>query len=353
MRNEFSESLGALDLEERVQIPYVIKNATLISPGNWNNFYYTSNVIHRAFKETDWTDKKILSLFLDHRDNDTSEWVGYVRNARMIGDILKGDLYIYDINTAVKLALGKPKFGISPRVKGKADEGIMRRYIYENFSFVINPAVRTTYINNMEVKGMDFKKLQEEGEKGEAKASEPTEEKTTKEEETKKTEETKENKEEPKEEDKKKEPEEEEGGEELSAYTKFLKEYLSKNKGATVKDAVSAWTKNSEQKELAEREAEFESAMNTILEHFKNRKEGELSGKTPFKGSAKELVEFVESKEKQVTDLNERIEKLETKLNEPEKITVKTESEPSKLLTEYSDENMLKFLERQQGVIEV
>jgi len=369
---EIFENLADLDLEKKVSIPYIIKNALLISPGTWNNFYYSVDIIHEAFRQTDWNDKKILSLFLDHLDDRTSEWVGYVKNPHEVNGKVLGDLEIYDINTAIKLALGKPKFGISPRVKGQAEEGIMKRFMFENFSFVINPAVKTTFINNMEVKGMDFK-LQdeeevEESEPTETEIEEVSEELKKKKEEKypekemakKKKEEEEMKKKKPEEEEMKKKPKEEDeeaaSKEELSAYTDFVKKYIKSHKGEKkaselIKDAAEAWKKNHEAVELEEKQARFLEAVETILEYLKKYKyPKEGYGKYPYD---KYPATKMEEKDKQIAELQEKVEKLEAKLNEPDKISVKTGEESSTLLTEYSDEAMLKYLERQRGVVEV
>ena len=161
-----------------VKIPYIIKNATLISPGTWNNVFYTGDVISDAHKKTDWKNKTIRNLYLDHQDDRTSEWVGHVINPRFSNGIEYGDLEIFDPITAVKLAKGKPKFGISPRVRGIAEDGVMKKFLFENFSFVINPACKTTYINNMEVKNMDLKIQSEDESKVETPKPEKMAEKT-------------------------------------------------------------------------------------------------------------------------------------------------------------------------------
>jgi len=138
-----------LDLESSTKVPYVIKDKTLMSPGIWNNYYYSTEQIIEAFNNTNWEDRAIRSLFLDHEDLRSSEWIGEVTNVKMNGEKLIGDLVIVDKPTAMKLAYGA-KMGISPKVHGKEDGGKMLNFLFDNMSVVINPAVKTAYINNQE-----------------------------------------------------------------------------------------------------------------------------------------------------------------------------------------------------------
>ena len=140
---------------EKIKVPYVIKNKTLMSPGVWNGFYYSADAIHDAFLKSEWDKKEIRSLFLDHEDSRSSEWIGEIKNPKMRGDDLIADLIIVDKPTAMKLAYGA-KMGISPKVSGGEEDGKMVQFKYDNFSVVINPAVKTAYINNQE---MEVKKM--------------------------------------------------------------------------------------------------------------------------------------------------------------------------------------------------
>ncbi|MFW6172954.1 MAG: DUF6582 domain-containing protein [Elusimicrobiota bacterium] len=137
------------DLEKAVKIPYILKNKILMSPGIWNNYYYKDKAILSAYKNTDWDSKEITSLFLDHQDERSSEWVGWVKNPKQKGKDIIGDLMIVDKPTAIKLYAGA-KFGVSPKVRGKEEDGEMKSFVFDNFSIVLNPAVKTAYINNKE-----------------------------------------------------------------------------------------------------------------------------------------------------------------------------------------------------------
>ena len=138
------------DLEASVKVPYVIKNKILMSSGIWNNYYYSGEQIKKAFLNTDWSSKDIRSLFLDHDDRKSREWIGEVINVKLTGNnTVVGDLVVVDKSTAMKLAYGA-KMGISPKVHGSEDDGKMLNFLFDNLSVVINPAVKTAYINNQE-----------------------------------------------------------------------------------------------------------------------------------------------------------------------------------------------------------
>lgn len=134
---------------EDIKLPYILPGKILMSPGVWNDYYYGSDAINDAYLKTAWNDKDVRALFLDHEDLKSSEWVGEVINPRMEGDTLIGDLVIVDKPTAIKLAYGA-KMGISPKVSGHEEESTMLNFVYNNFSVVICPAIKTAYINNSE-----------------------------------------------------------------------------------------------------------------------------------------------------------------------------------------------------------
>lgn len=135
---------------ENVTIPYIKKSKILMSPGVWNNYYYSPESIRDAYLKTNWDNKETRSLFLDHLDKNSREWIGEVINPQMSGEDLVGDLVIVDKPMAQKLEYGA-KLGISPKVHGEEDNNNMISFLFDNFSIVVNPAVKTAYINNMEV----------------------------------------------------------------------------------------------------------------------------------------------------------------------------------------------------------
>ena len=134
----------------------LIKNAVLMSEGIWNNIHWTKEEIKKAFENTNWSDRSNKNVFLDHKE-EADEWIGEVENLRFENDTLYGDIRISDPVWAVKLKHGKPKVGISPRVVGNYDEDTktMKDFTFKHFAMVINPAVKTAWINNMEVLAME------------------------------------------------------------------------------------------------------------------------------------------------------------------------------------------------------
>ena len=157
MTNDLNYSKLPEGTLEMTQVPLKLRRAVLMSQGIWNNVYYDKDEIKKAFSQTDWNGRERRNLFLDHKDYDASEWIGEVQDLFFKNDTLYGDLIVYDPIWAAKLKYGKPKVGISPKVKGDVDEKerIMSNFTFENFSLVINPAVKTAYINNMEALKMD------------------------------------------------------------------------------------------------------------------------------------------------------------------------------------------------------
>lgn len=158
------------ELEQNAQTPYRVEDVILMSPGHWNNINWEQSEIEAAADRTKFgTKEKNNALYLDHDDEDAAKWVGRVENISMEGEDLKGDLVVVDKETAVKLEFGA-KFGISPKVTGRTDGRTMRDFRFDNFSVVVDPAVKTTFINK-EIFGDD-----EDGETEELSEDESTEE---------------------------------------------------------------------------------------------------------------------------------------------------------------------------------
>jgi len=148
-----------------VELPYVVKDVILFSPGKHNNAVYTEEAIKRAFYNTQWT-PRTLSLYHGHKDEfavnpltgekdlwvgaEIDDWCGYVKNIRLEkGGIIKGDLEIWDLNTAIKL-MGGAHVGISPRGRAKYEPGtnVVTDMIIENWALTVNPANKATYFNS-------------------------------------------------------------------------------------------------------------------------------------------------------------------------------------------------------------
>ncbi|HUU77490.1 MAG TPA: hypothetical protein VMX55_04040 [candidate division Zixibacteria bacterium] len=141
----------ALDLS-KYEFPLILKNKTLMEEGTWNNHYYSADSIAKALSMTDWSDRNNNDLFYDHDDTKASELIGSVENLKMFGKKLIGDLKIFDLASAIKLQVGRPKIGISPKVLGKNNSKTNEifDFVFGNFSVVYNPAIKTAYINNSE-----------------------------------------------------------------------------------------------------------------------------------------------------------------------------------------------------------
>lgn len=129
---------------------FVFKDKNLMSPGVWNGvrgkYYYSPDEMKKAFENTDWTDMHNLHLYADHIDKSTAAWIGYVRNHHLSGNDLKGDLVIVDEDYAKKLVFGA-KFGVSPKFSGRGENGAVKDAVYRNFSVVVDPACKTTFLN--------------------------------------------------------------------------------------------------------------------------------------------------------------------------------------------------------------
>jgi N4-gp56 family major capsid protein len=152
--NSVAQPIGDPDIEKIVvdgeeMKAYVFKDKILMSPGIWNQWYYSPEELQKAYGSTDWTDASNLALFADHKDQDTSAWVGYVRNPRLMGEHQLGDLVLVDKDYAKKLMLGA-KFGVSPKFEGTGTGGAAKNLTYKNFSVVVNPACKTTFLNQEE-----------------------------------------------------------------------------------------------------------------------------------------------------------------------------------------------------------
>lgn len=169
--SEFSNSvmqpIGDPDIEKIVvggeeMRAYVFKDKILMSPGTWNGWYYSPDEIQKAYNNTDWTDASNLALFADHKDRDTSAWIGYVRNPKLQSGHQVGDLVLCDKEYAKKLMLGA-KFGVSPKLSGMGRDGAVSNASYKNFSVVVEPACKTTFLNEEEK--IEIKQVEELQEK--------------------------------------------------------------------------------------------------------------------------------------------------------------------------------------------
>jgi len=147
---QLAQNERPMDLS-KIKLPFIIKKKPLIAPGVWNGYYINANLIKRAFDKTDWEAKEIRSLYLDHQDTRTTDWVGEVDPKSVTFDsntgMIYGDLVIVDPATAIKLAYGA-KFGISPSLAVTHDSHVLKDFSFRNFAIVVQPAMTTNYINN-------------------------------------------------------------------------------------------------------------------------------------------------------------------------------------------------------------
>lgn len=146
-------SLKVTDLLKDIELPFILKDEVVMAPGIWKGLLYSKDEIEKAYKNTDWKSPDVVSYFLNHEDSQAEKWLGHISNNRFVdstGEIL-ADVLIYDLNEAIKMKLGAPKFGISPKVVGRAVNGIMKDFVFKNFSHVVDPAIKLAMINNSEI----------------------------------------------------------------------------------------------------------------------------------------------------------------------------------------------------------
>lgn len=343
--------------ESYSDLPILIKGKTLMAPGTWNEILYTAAEIDNAFKNSDFDDKNIISLYANHEDQSVDSWVGYVRNLQLNeGGVVTGDLEVWNPLIGIYLDKAKAKFGISPKLKGfETTDGKLRNFTFENFSVVTNPAVKKAYINLSELNLQGGKKMSEgnkqvilseneieveDGDmspeeiakkKAEDEAKKKAEESNAK----KKPEEVK-PKEEPcakkpevpkEDEGKKEEPkdpkEEEMSQEEATAYTlnsdwtDFVKQARSKNPNISFQDIAKAYKSKTNADKMLESLSDSE-----LIEKLKQLETLlKKKGKYPYPDQAKGTDETAEVKAKNEALSNE-VKILNAQLNEPNSKTI-------------------------------
>lgn len=160
-------------LEDQVSVPYKVEDVTVLSPGEWKGIKWTASELKEAVENTNFKLSRNRgderppnsSIYYDHNDRSADNWVGNVENVRMAGNgDVKTDLVITDKQLAMNLEYGAP-FGISPKADGLVDGNQkMQQFQFQNFSMVVNPAVKTTWLNedietvlqDMEVHSVSF-----------------------------------------------------------------------------------------------------------------------------------------------------------------------------------------------------
>jgi len=139
--------------------PTLIKDITLISSGTWTGMdnkptNFSAETILKGFQNTDWEN---MNLFLDHQDQRSrgvSNWAGFVRNVRMLGNDLVGDLEVWHPMIGMFIKEAKAKFGVSMTTEGV--ERMMAGDVYDydinrfvSFSIVDDPACRVSLIDKV------------------------------------------------------------------------------------------------------------------------------------------------------------------------------------------------------------
>ena len=150
------------ELLKNNDLPITIKNVLLLSPGVWNEIKYTGKEVKDAYLNTDWHNKTNTSLFLDHQDTNQAgvgNWVGFVKNTKVVDEELRGDLEVWNPLLALYLQKAKAKFGVSATLRGveNKDKNKMENFHFESFSIVTRPACKDAYINLSEKDGGGFK----------------------------------------------------------------------------------------------------------------------------------------------------------------------------------------------------
>lgn len=143
-----SEQQKSGNKKYEIELPLVLKDKVLLTPGTWNGLGFSEEELQKGFKNTDWQDKDNYALIYDH-DERATNWLGNVLNIKLSeNNELIGDLEIWDESLALKLLYGKAKLGISARVLGTEDEeGNFIDFTFNNFSVVYEPACKNAYIN--------------------------------------------------------------------------------------------------------------------------------------------------------------------------------------------------------------
>ena len=342
---------------QSINLPVILKDKELISPGIWNDNEYSEEEIRTGFAKTNWSDKDTISLWLNHDDKNADAFIGYVRNIRLIdGAKVRGDLELWDERIALKLTKAKAKFGVSVKIKGDEDKktGKMKNFSFENFSVVTNPACKTAYINLQENGAIETYLISQEwiDNHNNEKEVKKMEEEVKEEVKEKVVEEVKEVSEEKVEEEKPEEVKEVEKSEEqkeelsdgdltnmyvemdeheLSAFSAFVKDYLKKHEGASIKDAAKAWK---DKKEMDDKlgelsEAELLSEINKRMEILKKKK------KEPEKEPEKE--------DEKLAQVDKRLSEIEEKMKSPKSKTVRALSSETPV-EEYSSDKFISFL---------
>lgn len=320
--NPLVQELSSLLEDNSVKLPYIEKDKILMSPGVWNGKYYSAEEIKKAFEKTDWSDKQNKFLFYDHDDKKASEWVGEISEPRVDDEgFLKADTIYYDPILAIKLAYGKPKIGISPKVFGNDTGYEMKDFVYKNFSIVVVPAVKTAWINNSE--GNKPLYLESNSEQHEVRTMEANETKAPIVEPKQELAETK----------------TETMSEELASFVEFYNQEKLKNPALTLTEVCNAFI-SKDKKPMDEPKEKEEEKPGVPSEEMSEKK-------------AEPKVDLMSDKSREVDELkmsvktlSEQIIKLNEKLEAPERVTSKAEVVKELAQQVDSDEAFMNYMKR-------
>ena len=124
-----------------IELPLVYKNQILFKAGVWNKWNIDANEVNKSPSNTKWN-KLNESLVYEHKDNDASSWIGKVKNVRAYNGEAYGDIFIYDLSTALKLKEGEAPFAVSAGIAWPEKYDQPKDFVYRNFSLVADPGVR-------------------------------------------------------------------------------------------------------------------------------------------------------------------------------------------------------------------
>jgi len=159
------EGFELQSLEDRVKLPYILKDKLLMSPGTHNGYTYSSQVLGKIYANTQWN-RETLSLFYDHFDmqkgGGARTWVGEIKNIRFENGSVYGDVVVLDKQAAINLEYGA-KFGISAKVEGRSDRNTKSIVdgMFGNWSLVYKPADKHAYLNSCNEEWMTLLNFEE------------------------------------------------------------------------------------------------------------------------------------------------------------------------------------------------
>lgn len=124
-----------------IELPLVYKNQLLFKAGVWNKWNIDANEVNKSPSNTKWN-KLSESLVYEHKENDASSWIGKVKNVKAYNGEAYGDIFIYDLSTALKLKEGEAPFAVSAGIAWPEKYDQPKDFVYRNFSLVADPGVR-------------------------------------------------------------------------------------------------------------------------------------------------------------------------------------------------------------------